>query len=121
GDVKPGRGRAPRPDLDAQFHDGVQIEVLAVLEAAHLEVALGAKTLELAAHLGKQVGVAAERILEKLARIPAEMNLVEMAPAAPVIADLVVLFVVVESCAVAGTAPSASRAVVNRRVLLLFL
>ena len=50
--VEPLRRRPPRAQLDARLDDGVQVEVLAVLEAAQRAVHLGADALELAAHLG---------------------------------------------------------------------
>ena len=82
--------------VGAGVDDRVQVEVLAILEAVHYAVALGTDALELAAHLGEQVGVLRHRPVEEVAGVALERQLAQMAPCGAVVADPVVPLVVDE-------------------------
>jgi len=106
--VEPRRRRAASAPLDARFDHCVEVEVLAVLEPSHLEIALGRKRWN-CRRTSEAVRVAHQRVVEEFARVPAELHLLEMAPARAVVADQIIPLVVVEAGRVRRAAPPAPR------------
>ena len=95
------RRRVAGAPIGARGDHRVEVEVLAVLEPVDHAIALGPDALELAAHLGQQVGVRGERLVEEVAGVALERDLGEPAPGVAVVADPVIPLVV-EELAVAG-------------------
>src|SRR5262249_58617784 len=92
--IEPRRRWAPSTAVGARVDDRIQIEVLPVLEAAQRTIHGRPDALELPAHLGDQAHVVRHRACEELPSVPRELALVEPAPAAPVVTDQLVPFVV---------------------------
>src|SRR4029453_14784095 len=101
-DVEAARRRQPGACVDARGDGGVEVEILAVLETAHGAVHLRPDALKLAPHLGDEARVVAQRLVEELAGVTVEVDLVQTAPAAAVVVDVVVPLVVAEIALVAG-------------------